>query len=96
MHVLKCLTESSKIFQTQPDVAETFVTKTMFGGFLTPREYRSIATNGSYTTDITVEHIQTTIDMMSKYGMIEQDPKNPLKASSFVKLDLLKKAKQVK
>ncbi|NTV46809.1 MAG: ABC transporter substrate-binding protein, partial [Chlorobiales bacterium] len=93
VRMLKCLTESSKIFQTQPAVAEAFVTKTMFGGFLSGKEYRTMATNGSYTTDITVEHIQTTIDMMNRYGMIELDPKNPLKASSFVKLDLLKKAK---
>ncbi|NTW48949.1 MAG: ABC transporter substrate-binding protein, partial [Chlorobiales bacterium] len=96
VRVLKCLTEANKIFQTQPDVAETFVTKTMFGGFLTPREYREMATNGSYTTDMTLDHVQTTIDMMNRYAMVQLDSKTPLKAASFVNLDLLRKAKETK
>lgn len=92
LRVLQCLSEATQIFETQPDVATEFVTKTMFGGFLRAKEYRAMAANDKFTTDMSVEHIQATIDMMNKYGMID---KTPLKASSFVRVDLLNKAKRL-
>jgi NitT/TauT family transport system substrate-binding protein len=47
--------------------------------------------NAAFTYDITAEHVQTTADLMVKYG-VGKLPTTP-KASDFVKLDLLGKAK---
>ena len=48
--------------------------------------------NAPLTTDITAEHIQTTADLMVKYG-VGRLTKAP-DAREFVRLDLLEKAKK--
>jgi len=47
--------------------------------------------NAAFTYDLTAEHIQTTTDMMVKYGVGRLQ--NPPKAADWVRLDLLQKAK---
>jgi NitT/TauT family transport system substrate-binding protein len=47
--------------------------------------------NADYTTDVTLEHVDTTTDFMQKYGVGRMA--KPPKASEWVKLDLLQKAK---
>lgn len=94
LRVMRCFVEATETFIKQPDLAESFITKTMFGGFISSDEYRDAIANAPFTTDMTTDHVQTAIDMMSKYGLIQLDPKKPLKASSFVREDLIEKAKR--
>jgi NitT/TauT family transport system substrate-binding protein len=47
--------------------------------------------NADYTYDVTLEHIDITTDYMNKYGVGRMQ--SPPKASDWVKLDLLQKAK---
>ena len=89
---MKCFVDSTRKFLTEPKVAEAWVREKMFRGQLSEDEYRDAMSNAQLTYDITVEHVQTTADLMVKYG-VGKFPKAPA-AKDFVKLDLLAEAKK--
>ncbi|MGC8658328.1 MAG: ABC transporter substrate-binding protein [Desulfomonilaceae bacterium] len=89
--VLKCFVDATKIFVDHPEVAEKYVREKMFKGQLTSQEYREATENSAFTYDITPEQVQVATDMMAKYGIGRMT--TPPVAKDFVKLDLLKKAK---
>lgn len=91
LRVLECFVAATKKFQEDPQLAEKYVREQMFKGALSHEDYTAAMSNASFTYDITVEHVQTTADLMVKFG-VGKLPKEP-KASEFVKLDLLQKAK---
>lgn len=88
---VECFVEATKIFIDKPDLAEKYVREQMFKGQITPEDFHDALENSPYTYDISVEHIQVTTDLMQKYGVGRLQ--NPPKASEWVKLDLLTRAK---
>jgi NitT/TauT family transport system substrate-binding protein len=92
LRTLKCFADATKEFIEKADEAEKYVREKMFKGQLTAEEYRDAMTNASFTYDITPEQVQTTADLMVKYGVGRMA--KPPKASEFVKLDLLQEAKR--
>jgi NitT/TauT family transport system substrate-binding protein len=89
--VLECFVDSTRQFIQNPKVAEKFVVEQMFRGQITPDDFQDAIGNSPYTYDVTAEHIQVTTDLMVKYGVGKMT--NPPKATDWVKLDLLQKAK---
>lgn len=91
LRVMKCFVEATKTFIEKPDLAEKYVRDNLFRGQISDQEYKDAMSNAAFSYDLTVEHIQTTTDLMVKYkvGRLQ----NPPKASDWVKLDLLQKAK---
>jgi NitT/TauT family transport system substrate-binding protein len=89
--VLDCFVDATKHFIENPKFAEKYVVEQMFKGQITPDDFQDAISNSPYTYDITVEHIQTTTDLMVKYGVGKMAA--PPKAADWVKLDLLEKAK---
>lgn len=89
--VLECFVDATRHFLQNPAVAEKFVVEQMFRGQITPQDFRDAIGNSPFTYDVTVEHIQVTTDLMAKYGVGKMA--SPPKASEWVKLDLLAKAK---
>jgi NitT/TauT family transport system substrate-binding protein len=59
---------------------------------LSSADYRDAIENSPFTYDVTAQQIQTTTDLMVKYG-IGRMAKPPV-AKDYVKLDLLDKAKK--
>lgn len=90
--VLDCFVDSTKFFLDNPKAAEKYVVEQMFKGQITPQDYRDAISNSPFTYDVTVEHVQTTTDLMVKYGVGKLQ--SPPKAAEWVKLDLLQNAKQ--
>jgi NitT/TauT family transport system substrate-binding protein len=90
--VLDCFVDVTKKFLDEPKLAEKYVVEQMFKGQITSQDFQDAIANSPYTYDVTVEHIQTTTDLMVKYGVGKLA--SPPKASEWVKLDLLQKAKQ--
>ena len=88
---LQCFVEATKTFIDKPELAQKYVSEQMFKGQLSAEDFREAIENSPYTYDITVEHIQTTTDLMQKYGVGRMQ--NPPKASDWVKLVLLSAAK---
>lgn len=89
--VMRCFVDATKTFLADPARAEKYVREQMFHGQLTDQEYKDAMANAAFTYDITVEHVQTTADLMVKYG-VGKMAKAPA-AKEFVKLDLLGEAK---
>jgi NitT/TauT family transport system substrate-binding protein len=89
--VLECFVAATQMFLKDPALAEKYVREQMFKGQLSHDEYLGAMSNASFTYDITVEHVQTSADLMVKYG-VGKLPSAP-KASDYVKIDLLTKAK---
>jgi NitT/TauT family transport system substrate-binding protein len=89
---MKCFVEASKYFIEHPADAEKYVREKLFKGQLSRTDYKDAIENSPFTYDVTVQHIQTTTDMMVKYG-IGRMAKAPV-ARDYVKLDLLEKAKK--
>jgi NitT/TauT family transport system substrate-binding protein len=91
LRVMKCFVEATKTFLEKPELASKYVRENLFRGQISEQEYKDAMSNAQFTYDLTVEHIQTTTDMMVKYkvGRLQ----NPPKASDWVKLDVLQKAK---
>ncbi len=90
--LLECFVASTRKFLDEPELAEKFVREQVFKGQLSAGDYKDAMSNASFTYDITAEHVQITADLMVKYGVgrLASAPK----ASEFVKLDLLAKAKE--
>ncbi|HUK65995.1 MAG TPA: ABC transporter substrate-binding protein [Anaeromyxobacteraceae bacterium] len=89
--VLACFVEATRSFLANPALAERYVRDQMFKGQLTAEEYRDAMSNAAFTTDLTVEHVQATTDLMVKYGVGRME--HPPRALDWVKLDLLELAK---
>ncbi len=92
LRTMKCFVDATQQFLADPAKAEKYVREQMFKGQLTSKEYKDAMSNASFTYDITVDHVQTTGDLMVKYG-VGKLPKAP-DAKEFVKLDLLADAKK--
>lgn len=92
LRVMKCFAESTQQFLAQPAKAEKYVREKMFKGQLSAQEYKDAMANAAFTYDISIEHVQTTTDLMVKYGVGKLS--SPPKAAEYVKLDLLAEAKQ--
>jgi NitT/TauT family transport system substrate-binding protein len=90
--VMKIFVEATQKFMKEPDLAEKYVRESMFKGQLTPQEYKDSMANAAFTTDISVDNVQITTDLMVKYGVGKMS--KPPKAKDFVKLELLEKAKK--
>ena len=89
---MKCFVEATKHFIDNPAAAEKYVREKLFKGQLTSDDYKFAIGNSPFSYDVTVQHIQTTTDLMAKYG-IGRMAKPPV-AKEYVKLDLLEKAKK--
>jgi NitT/TauT family transport system substrate-binding protein len=92
LRVMKCFVEATQKFLADPGLAERYVRERLFKGQLTPQEYQDAMSNAAFTDDLTVDHIQVTTDMMVRYGVGKL--RHPPRAADWVKLDLLRKAKQ--
>jgi NitT/TauT family transport system substrate-binding protein len=89
--VLECFVDVTNFFIKNPKFAEKYVVEQMFKGQITPQDFQDAIGNSPYTYDVTAEHIQITTDLMVKYGVGKMT--DPPKATDWVKLDLLQKAK---
>lgn len=90
--VLSCFVDATKTFLEKPEVADKYVRESIFKNQLTSDDYKEAIGNSPFTYDISLEHVQTTADMMAKFGVgrMEKVPQ----AAEWVKLDLLQKAKR--
>jgi NitT/TauT family transport system substrate-binding protein len=89
--VIDCFVDATNKFLADPKLAEKYVVEQMFKGQISSQDYKDAIANSPFTHDITVEHVQTTTDLMVKYGVGKMQ--RPPKAQDWVKLDLLQKAK---
>jgi NitT/TauT family transport system substrate-binding protein len=89
--VLDCFVDATRYFIQNPKVAEKYVVEQMFKGQITSDDFQDAIANSPYSYDLTVDHIQVTTDLMSRYGVGKMQ--NPPRASDWVKLDLLQHAK---
>jgi len=92
LRTMECFVDATREFIDHPDSAEKYVREQMFKGALSSEEYKDALGNAAFTYDITQQHVQTTADLMVKYG-VGKFPKAPA-AKDFVKLDLLAEAKK--
>lgn len=90
--VLDCFVDATRTFIAQPALAQKYVVESMFKGQITPDDFQDAIANSPYTYDVSVEHIQVTTDLMVKYGVGKLAA--PPKAADWVKLDLLRRAKE--
>ena len=91
LRVMKCFVDSTRLFLRDPKLAEQYVVQQMFKGQITAGDYQDAMSNAAFTYDVTAEHIQTTTDLMARYGVGKLA--NPPRAADWVKLDLIQKAK---
>ena len=90
--VLRCFVDATKTFLREPVLAEKYVRDNVFKGQLTHEEYADAMSNAAFTYDINVKHVQVTTDMMQQLGVGRME--KPPAAVSWVKLDLLQRAKK--
>jgi NitT/TauT family transport system substrate-binding protein len=91
LRVMECFVEATRTFLARPELASKYVREQMFKGQISEQEYQDALSNASFTTDLTVEHIQVTTDLMVKYGVGKL--KAAPTAADWVRLELLQKAK---
>ena len=89
--VMDCFVAATRKFVDDPKFAQDYVVNEMFKGQITADDYLDAMSNAAFTYDVTPEHIQTTTDLMVKYGVGKLQ--KPPRATDWVKLDLLRKAK---
>lgn len=89
--VMKCFVESTATFNKDMALAEKYVREQMFKGQISVQDFKDAMDNADYTYDVTPSHIDITTSFMQKYGVGRMT--KPPKASEWVKLDLLEKAK---
>ena len=89
---MRCFVQSTKGFIDDPKLAENYVRNTMFKGQITADDYKDAIGNSPFSYDLTAEHIQTTTDLMVKYGVGRMA--KPPQAKDWVKLDLLDQARK--
>ncbi len=90
--VLKCFVEATSTFIANPQLAEKYVRESVFKNQITSDDFKDAIGNSPYSYDLTVSHMQITTDMMQQYGIGKMA--KPPKATDWVKLDLLAKAKK--
>jgi NitT/TauT family transport system substrate-binding protein len=90
--VLRCFVDATRTFLRDPALAEKYVRDDLFKGQLTHEEYVDALSNAAFTYDIDVKHVQITTDMMQQLGVGRME--RPPLAASWVKLDLLERAKK--
>lgn len=89
--LIRCFVEATATFIAQPALAESYVREKIFKGQISSEDYKDAIGNSPFSYDLSIEHVQTTTDLMQKYGVGRME--NPPKAADWVKLDLLAKAK---
>jgi NitT/TauT family transport system substrate-binding protein len=89
--VMACFVEATNLFRKDMKLAEKYVRETMFKGQISSQDFQDALDNAEFTYDISIEHIDVTTRLMQKYGVGRMA--KPPKASDWVKLDLLQKAK---
>ncbi len=90
--VLKLFVEATRTFIGDPKLAEKYVRAQMFKNQISSEDYQDAMGNASFTYDVSLEHVQTTADLMKKYGVGKMTA--PPLAKDWVRLDLLDKAKK--
>ena len=90
--VLDCFVEATKYFIDHPEFARQYVCDKVFKGQLTPKEYDDAMSNAEFIYNLDAKDVQVTIDYMVKLGVGKM--KTPPKATDFVRLDMLQKAKK--
>jgi NitT/TauT family transport system substrate-binding protein len=90
--VVRLLVEATEMFRANPALAQKYIRETVFEGKLTVGEYQGAMDNAEFSTDLTAGHVQSTTDMMTRYGLGRM-ARSPV-ANDWVKLDLLAKAKR--
>jgi NitT/TauT family transport system substrate-binding protein len=91
LRVMKCFVDATRTFLQDPKRARSYVVEKMFKGQITADDYDDALSNAAFTYDVTPEHIQVTTDLMERFGVGKMA--KPPKATDWVKLDLLAKAK---
>ena len=89
---MKCFVEATRTFIETKGAAEKYVTQTIFKGQISKEDFTDAIGNSPYSYDITAAHIQTTTDVMAKYGTGKMA--KPPVATDWVKTDLLDAAKK--
>ena len=89
---MSCFVQATKLFIDNKAVAEKYVRETIFKNQITKDDFEDAISNSPYSYDITAEHIQTTTDVMAKFGTGKM--RNPPVAKDWVKTDLLDAAKK--
>jgi NitT/TauT family transport system substrate-binding protein len=89
--LIACFVEATSTFLAKPALAMSYVRDQMFKGQISEGDYKDAMDNAALTFDLPIEHVQITTDLMEKYGVGRMS--NPPKATDWVKLDLLAKAK---
>jgi len=89
--LMKCFVESTALFKKEPALAEKYVREQMFKGQISSQDFRDAMDNAQYSYDVSLQHIDVVTEFMQKYGVGRMA--KPPKASEWVKLDLLQKAK---
>jgi NitT/TauT family transport system substrate-binding protein len=89
---MRCFVEATRTFIDNQAIAEKYVRETLFKGQITKDDFNDAIANSPYSFDVTPEHIQTTTDVMNKYGVGKMA--HPPLAKDWVKTDLLADAKK--
>lgn len=89
--IVQIFVDVTKAFVTNKGLAERFVREKMFKGTLSEADYTAAMENAYFTIDVDPAQIDVTTKLMVKYGLGRMA--NPPKASEWVKLDLLERAK---
>jgi NitT/TauT family transport system substrate-binding protein len=89
---MQCFVMATKAFIDDPKLASRYVRETLFKGQITEADFDAAIGNSPYSYDITPQHLQTTADLMVKYG-VGKFPQAP-RATDYVKTDLLQAAKK--
>ncbi|WP_371861097.1 ABC transporter substrate-binding protein [Pseudoduganella lutea] len=89
---MRCFVEATKTFIDNKAVAEKYVREVVFKGQITKDDFEDAIGNSPYVYDISVEHIQTTTDVMVKTGVGRMS--RPPVAKDWVKTDLLEQARK--
>ena len=89
---MRCFVEATRTFIDNKAVAEKYVREVVFKGQITKDDFEDAIGNSPYAHDISVEHIQTTTDVMVKTGVGRMS--RPPVAKDWVRTDLLEQARK--
>lgn len=89
---MNCFVQATKLFIDNKAAGEKYVRESMFKNQITKDDFEDAIANSPYTYDVTIEHIQTTTDVMHKTGTGKM--RVPPVAKDWVKTDLLEQAKK--
>ncbi|MDM5181974.1 transporter substrate-binding domain-containing protein [Massilia sp. CCM 8695] len=89
---MSCFVQATKLFIDNKAAGEKYVRESMFKNQITKDDFEDAIANSPYTYDVSIEHIQTTTDVMAKTGTGKM--RTPPLAKDWVKTDLLDQAKK--